>query len=112
MVERILTLHPEGNAGVNIDRTRYDLIRQTIVSAIGHSPHSEVIPEQASITNIWQALDPASQRQDPALAKGGRNVGRQIAWFAFLHNSEKAQQLLAEWESAPPNPGASHWIEV
>jgi hypothetical protein len=34
MSERIVTLHPEGKQGVNIDRDKYELIRQAILAAI------------------------------------------------------------------------------
>ena len=35
MAERILTLHPEGKQGVNIDLAKYTLIRQAILDSIG-----------------------------------------------------------------------------
>lgn len=34
MSERIMTLHPAGKRGVNIDRARYDLVAQAIVESI------------------------------------------------------------------------------
>jgi hypothetical protein len=33
-------------------------------------------------------------------------VGRQVARFAYLHTSKKAQEFLMMWEDAPVNPGA------
>jgi hypothetical protein len=39
MPERILTLHPEAEKhGVNIDKSRYDLIRTAILEAVGAQP--------------------------------------------------------------------------
>ena len=35
MTERIMTLHPEGKEGVNIDKAKYDTMRQAIVDAVG-----------------------------------------------------------------------------
>lgn len=32
MKEKIMTLHPEGKAGVNIDKSKYDTMREAIVS--------------------------------------------------------------------------------
>ena len=32
MEEKIMTLHPEGKAGVNIDKGKYDTMREAIVS--------------------------------------------------------------------------------
>lgn len=34
MGERILTLHPAGKQGVNIDRNKYELIRQAILASL------------------------------------------------------------------------------
>jgi hypothetical protein len=34
MTEKILTLHPEGKAGVNIDRDKYEMIREAILGLI------------------------------------------------------------------------------
>lgn len=35
MAERILTLHPAGKQGVNIDKAKYDVVAQAIVASIG-----------------------------------------------------------------------------
>jgi hypothetical protein len=40
MEERIMTLHPQGKAGVNIGRQRYDLIREAILDSI--QAHGEI----------------------------------------------------------------------
>lgn len=45
MSERILTLHPTGKQGVNIDRRKYDLIRQAILASLterGELPFDEL----------------------------------------------------------------------
>ena len=34
MGEKILTLHPQGKSGVNIDKTKYDLMRRAIVDEL------------------------------------------------------------------------------
>jgi hypothetical protein len=34
MSEKILTLHPEGREGVNIDKARYDAVREAVLAAI------------------------------------------------------------------------------
>ena len=39
------------------------------------------------------------------LEKRVKEVGRQVARFAYLHKSEHAQEFLRAWESAPMNPG-------
>jgi hypothetical protein len=45
MGERILTLHPAGKQGVNIDRNKYDLVRQAILASLaqrGEMPFGEL----------------------------------------------------------------------
>ena len=39
--ERILTLHPQGKAGVNIERAKYEAVRAAILQEIGAA---EVLP--------------------------------------------------------------------
>ena len=34
MNERIMTLHPEGKQGVNIDKAKYDMMAEAIISAL------------------------------------------------------------------------------
>ena len=34
MVEKILTLHPQGKTGVNVSRQKYDVIRQAILDVL------------------------------------------------------------------------------
>lgn len=45
MSERIMTLHPQGKQGVNIDRARYDAVKQAILEAVaerGEVPFAEL----------------------------------------------------------------------
>ena len=35
MSDKMMTLHPEGKAGVNIDKAKYDAVRGAILAAIG-----------------------------------------------------------------------------
>ncbi len=35
MDDRIMTLHPAGKTGVNIERVKYDAVRQAIIASIG-----------------------------------------------------------------------------
>jgi hypothetical protein len=34
MDERVMTLHPQGKQGVNLDKHKYDIIRQAIVASL------------------------------------------------------------------------------
>ncbi len=35
--EKILTLHPEGKAGVNIDKSKYDQLKNFIIETLDHT---------------------------------------------------------------------------
>ncbi len=75
--------------------------------AIGRALHAWVVPEQASIPEAWKVFDEAGKLNDDGLEKRLKEVGRQVARFAYLHTSEKALEFLRAWEGAPLNPGAA-----
>ncbi len=72
---------------------------------VGRSLHAWVVPHQASVPQAWQKFDSAGNILDFELESRVKEVGRQVARFAYLHNSEKALEFLNEWENAPQNPG-------
>ena len=71
---------------------------------IGRALHAWVIPEQVSIPEGWKVFE-ESGLKDSEVEKRLKEVGRQVARFAFLHTSEKALEFLRLWEGAPLNPG-------
>ncbi len=71
----------------------------------GRSLHAWVLPTEVSIPQVWQQFDAGGRIKDPALAGRVRDLGRQVARFAFLHSSEQAMEFLRAWEEAPINPG-------
>jgi len=73
--------------------------------AVGRALHAWVIPEQASIPEAYKVFDESGTLKDSALEKRLKEVGRQVARFAYLHTSEQAQEFLRAWEGAPVNPG-------
>jgi NAD(P)H-dependent FMN reductase len=75
--------------------------------AVGRALHAWVIPEQASIPQAWKVFDAAGNLQDSDLEKRLKDVGRQVARFAYLHTSQQAQEFLRAWEGAPVNPGGA-----
>lgn len=81
--------------------------------AVGRALHAWVLPEQVSIPEAWKAFDAAGDLKDPELEQRLLEVGRQVARFAYLHNSEQAMEFLEAWERAPANPGGgeagSYW---
>jgi NAD(P)H-dependent FMN reductase len=74
---------------------------------VGRALHAWVVPEQASIPEAWKVFDESGNLKDGALEQRVKAVGRQVARFAYLHTSEKAQEFLRAWEGAPMNPGGS-----
>jgi FMN reductase len=72
---------------------------------VGRALHAWVIPEQASIPQAWQEFDDSGNLKNPELDKRVREVGRQVARFAYLHGSCQANQFLQEWEKSLENPG-------
>ena len=76
--------------------------------AVGRVLHAWVIPEQVSIPEAWKAFDGTGNLKDPELAERLLELGRQVTRFAYLHTSERAQEFLQLWESAPLNPGGEN----
>jgi FMN reductase len=72
---------------------------------VGRALHAWVIPEQASIPEAYKVFDESTAMKDTALEKRVKEVGRQVARFAYLHTSEKAQEFLRAWKGALMNPG-------
>lgn len=72
---------------------------------IGRTLHAWVIPEQVSIPEVRKVFDESGNLKDPELEKRMKEVGRQVARFAYLHTSEKAAEFLRLWQDTPVNPG-------
>ncbi len=75
--------------------------------SIGRALHAWMIPEQALIPEPWKAFDESGTLKDGALEGRVKEVGRQVARFAYLHTSEKAQEFLRAWEGAPVKLGGA-----
>lgn len=74
---------------------------------VGRALHAWVIPEQVSIPEAHKVFDAAGNLTDVDLHQRLKELGRQVARFAYLHTSERAIEFLQAWESAPVNPGAA-----
>jgi FMN reductase len=79
----------------------------TGLRSVGRSLHAWVVPEQVSISEAWRKFDQAGHMKDAELESSLKEVGRQVARFASLHNSAHAQQFMKQWETAPDNPGGA-----
>jgi hypothetical protein len=76
-----------------------------IMGAVLHTVNVRLSPEQASIPQAWQEFDDAGNLKNPKLDERVRQVGRQVARFAYLHGSCEANEFLQRWEKARENPG-------
>jgi NAD(P)H-dependent FMN reductase len=72
---------------------------------VGRSLHAWVLPDQVSITEVSKAFDANGNPIDPRQHENLKEIGRQVARFAFLHSSEQARDFMRLWETAPANPG-------
>jgi FMN reductase len=73
--------------------------------SVGRALHAWVVPEQAGVANVDEAFDDNGNCKDDGIEKRLKAVGRQVAKFAGLHNSEQAREFLRLWEAAKENPG-------
>lgn len=73
---------------------------------VGRTLHAWVVPEQAGVPAAHRAFTADGRLEDARLAERVREVGRQVARFAYLHSSSQWQDFLQEWQAAPSNPGA------
>lgn len=77
----------------------------TELRTIGRVLHAWVVPQQAAISQAHKVFTEEGEIASPKLAERVREVGRQVARFAYLHCSEKWREFLRLWEEAQPNPG-------
>lgn len=74
---------------------------------VGRSLHAWVVPQHVSIPRVWEHFDPDGEMLDDQLRERLIQVGREVARFAYLHNSDQTQSFLKLWEQATPNPGGT-----
>ena len=72
---------------------------------VGRALHAWVVPEQVAIPHVDDVFDGKGRCADKDIEKRLKSLGRQVAKFASLHNSEQAREFLKLWEGAPANPG-------
>src|SRR5436190_22164374 len=72
---------------------------------VGRALHAWVVPEQAAVREAWKVFDESGAVKDARIETRLKEVGRQVARFAWLHKSAAANEFLKKWEEAPPNPG-------
>ncbi len=72
---------------------------------VGRSLHAWVLPQQASIAQAWKEFDDAGVMKDERLAARVREVGREVARFASLHEMRQSAEFIELWERSTENPG-------
>lgn len=72
---------------------------------IGRALHAWVVPEQAGVPRASGAFDADGRLKDERLSERVKEVGRQVARFARLHNANQSAAFLKEWERSVENPG-------
>ena len=75
------------------------------------SIHAWVIPQQTSIPNAHLVFDRVGHPKDKELDERLKEVGREVARFAYLRTSDKTSEFLEAWEQAPVNPGGGEHVE-
>jgi NAD(P)H-dependent FMN reductase len=75
--------------------------------SVGRALHAWVVPEQAAVANVDEVFDDEGKCKDEAIERRLKTVGRQVAKFASLHNSDQAREFLRFWEAAAENPGGA-----
>jgi len=75
---------------------------------VARALHAWVVPAQAGVPRAGSAFDASGAPLDARLADRLRDVGREVARFAYLHHAEEAKAFLQAWETATPNPGGVH----
>lgn len=73
--------------------------------AVGRALHAWVLPDEVSIPQSRNAFNPDGTLKDPQTAQRVKELGRQVARFAFLHTAQQTLEFLHAWEEAPYNPG-------
>ena len=67
---------------------------------VGRALHTWVLPEQASIPEVYKAFGEERRLNDPGLEGRLKDVGRRVARFAYLHTSWEAQEFLGALKEA------------
>ena len=64
-----------------------------------------VVPHQVSIPQSMSSFSDDGILLSEALNKRTIELGRQVATFSYLHNSNKIKEFVEEWEKSVINPG-------
>lgn len=86
MSERIMTLHPQGKQGVNIDKDKYDAMREAIINALQTK-------QPQTFSGLEQAVN----------AQLGANFEGSVSWyFTTVKLDLEARQVLTRVPGSKP----------
>ncbi len=89
-IERIMTLHPEGKQGVNIERPKYDEMKKALL---------EVIPKNERGVPFMELGDLVEEILDPEVYPGGKS----ILWYVTTVKQDlEARGLIEQVPKAKP----------
>jgi FMN reductase len=73
--------------------------------SVGRALHAWVLPQQVSIAEAWSLFDSEGHINDERLRHRLHDTGAQVARFARVHKTAKAEEFVELWQKAPENPG-------
>ena len=74
---------------------------------VGRSLHSWVTPQQAAVPQAWKHFSDDGVLAEEDYERRLKEVGREVARFAYLLTSRETRAFLELWENAAPNPGGA-----
>jgi FMN reductase len=75
---------------------------------IGRALHAWVIPQEASIPNVWKVFDESGKCIDDTLVPRIKSVGLNVAKFALMHNDCAYNHFIDEFLTGVENPGGKN----
>ena len=81
MTDKIMTLHPEGKQGVNIDKAKYDVIKAAIIDTAGRLHVDEAM--MSEIRDIHATVAPHETLfvVDSMTGQDAANTAKDLAWL-------------------------------
>ena len=83
-MDKILTLHPQGKKGVNIDRAKYDQVKGAIISTLDNGP--------LNLTELFTAID----------GQIGATFDGKIGWYSHAVKQDLEARKLIERTNDKP----------
>ena len=83
-MDKILTLHPQGKSGVNIDKVKYEQVKDALMASLQNGP--------LSLTELFTAID----------GQIGATFDGKIGWYSHAVKQDlEARQLIERTNDKP-----------